>query len=406
MSRCFARLNYSQLVTTNFLLFALPSLGIIQQSVSNNIRILITQSHMGLGSIFRKRTHLVGIDIGASAVKLVEFDLSGEQPVLVAMGSAPLNGEVFQGNVIVKPELVTEQIQALISENAREGEVLVVTALPGPSVFIKRAKIARVASNEIEGHIRMEAGNLIPHNIDAVKLDYNIIGESADDQLDVVLVAAKNEIVESFSEMFAEAGITLAVLDVEYFALQNIFETRYPELKASTVALIDVGHRYSAVNICRGGDSLFSGDISSGGKSFIEALAEGAGISVDKAGEALRRMKTVPEGEMGEVVNQIVDQMATEFNRQLSFFWNASGADAGIDRIMLSGGASLVPGLAVLIKERTGIEVSTLDPFRGVEIGASLEAAEVELQAPFMAIAAGLALRAPGDRQSKEVVND
>jgi type IV pilus assembly protein PilM len=359
---------------------------------------------MGWKDLFVKKESLISIDIGSSGIKLLELDMTGEKPSLVNLGMVPLTGEVFANNVITKTEKVSEQIASLLETNAITDKRVVV-AIPGPSVFTKKIKMAKMSPAELHTNIYFEAGNFIPHNIDAVRMDYHVLGESGKNQLDVLVVAVKNEIIDSFLNTMSMSGLETAVVDVDYFALQNMFELCYPELKSKTIALINIGARYSSINICRNGDSLFTGDIVVGGRLFTEAIAESTGLSVDEAEKLKKKGATAktPDIEtMQDVIDKKVEYVASEFNRQLSFFWNASGSDEGIDQILLTGGGSQIPGLVEELSEKTGIECSIINPFKGVHCGETFDKAYIAEMGPLMSINVGLAIRQPGDKINSE----
>lgn len=355
---------------------------------------------MSWKDLFKKNETLISIDIGASAVKLLELDLTDpDSPSILNIGVAPLSGDIFSNNMITKTEKVAEQISSLIEANSIADKRAVV-ALPGPSVFTKKIKMPKVSLNELQSSIYFEASNFIPHNIDAVKLDYHILGESGKNQLDVLVVAVKNEIIDSFIDTLSLAGLEAAVVDVDYFALQNMFELCYPEHFDKTTALINVGSRYSSINICRRGESLFTGDIGVGGKLFSDAIAEAIGVTPEEA-EKLKRTADSSVAEydtIQEAIDKKVEYVASEFNRQLSFFWNASGSDEGIDSIMLTGGSSLIPRLAEDLAEKTGLECGTIDCFRRLKYGEGFDPEYLKQLSPIMSINVGMGIRQPGDK--------
>ena len=357
---------------------------------------------MGLLDFFSKVEPLVAIDIGSTGVKLIELDISGDKPKLINLGYSPISEDVFSNNVLSKPEVVAEKLGALL-ESAGVSDKRVVVAMPGPSVFTKRITTAKADPKELAQNIQFEAGSFIPHNIDEVKLDYHIIGDAGKGKLDVLVVAVKNEIIDSFTECLSMCGLEPAVIDVDCYALQNMFELGYAEQLPQTVALINIGARYSSINICRGGKSLFTGDISLGGKVFTDAIAQELNVSAADA-ELLKRGKGAPPSLQltKEVIDKNVEYVASELNRQLSFFWNASGAEDGIERILVSGGGSQVLGLIDELREKTGLQCEFLDPFRGIEIGSSVDAQQVKDTAALMSICVGMGIRQPGDRESVE----
>ena len=362
---------------------------------------------MVLSKLFKKTETLVSVDIGSTCVKLIEVDWSLERPRLVNLAFAPLSSEMFSNNQIIKPDEVGVILSDLF-EQAGVKDRRVVTAMPSPGVFTKRIKLSKVPLDELDSIVRLEASNFIPHNIDAVKLDYHIIGQPSRTQIDVLVVAVKNEVVESFLESFAIAGTDVAVVDVDYFALQNAYEACNPDGLSKTMALINVGHRFSSINICKNGASLFTGDIAVGGKAFTDALSEGSGISHKDAEQVKKEIWTKKTGNPDdlETLERQVEMVAGEFNRQLSFYWSASGADDGIDQILLTGGGSQVPGLVEDLAEKTGVDCSYFDPLLGIEVSADLEVEYVQQMRLQLAVAMGMALRVAGDKIIPEFMNN
>ncbi len=354
-----------------------------------------------LQGLFRKQESLIAIDIGATSVKLLELDISGDKPRLLNIGMSPLAGEIFTNNVIAKPEKVAEQVTALLEANSISDKRTVV-AMPAPAVFTKKIKTQKLPPDELGDNIQYEAANIIPHSIDAVRLDYHVIGNAGKNQLEVLVVAVKTEIIDSYMSCLGLAGLETAVVDIDHFALQNMFEMAVPNIGAKTTALINMGARYSAINICKEGNSLFTGDIPVGGRVFTDALMTELGVPVDVA-ESLKR----PNSDRGnhaaatqEILDKNVEYVASEFNRQLSFFWNASGAEEGIDQIYICGGGTLVPGIGREIAEKTGIECVSLDPLTAIDCGSNFDAQYLKDLSPFMGICVGMGTRQPGDKMS------
>lgn len=354
---------------------------------------------MSLLSLFKKKESLLSIDIGSSAVKLIELDIKGSQPRIVNIAMAPIPADCFSNNSIAKTDKVSEQITNLIEANSIAPR-RVATAVPAPSVFTKRVKVQKMSFAELGSYIELEASNLIPHSLDAVRLDYQVMGQTEDDQLDLLVVAVKNEIIDSYLEGLSLSGLETALVDVDYFALQNMFELGYSELHDKTVAIINIGARYSSVNICRQGGSLFTGDIAVGGRTVTDSLVEEMNLTIEEAEKIKRKAKLdEPEFEAARsVISKSIDYLATEFSRQLSFFWSAAGSEGGIDKIFLSGGGALLTGLSEEISTKTEIECERIDPFKGIDTGDTFEGDYLKEIAPYMGIAVGLGIRQLGDR--------
>ena len=356
-----------------------------------------------LKEYFKKPEPLVILDIGSTAVKMLEATPGAAVPEILNIAVAPFGEEVFNSNLISKPELVASKITQLLEENS-VGEKRVVISLPAPTVFTKIITMQHLPYKELEASIQFEAGRYVPDSLDAVKIDYHVLGDSGKNNMEVLLVAVKNEILNSFLDCLFLAGLEAAVVDVDYFALQNAFELSYPEEIDNTVALINIGARFSCVNICKEGKTLYSGAISVGGNLYTTAIASGLGISEQDA-EKLKRGNAVDvadQSKFKDILAEKTEQVASEFNRQLSLFWNASGIDEGIEKILVTGGGSLIPGLLDELTEKTGISCSYFDVFKGVEVGENFDLQGLEEIAPLMGICVGMATRQPSDKEKPD----
>ena len=296
-----------------------------------------------LDSLFNRSESLVAIDIGASAVKLVEIDNSGDKPVLLNIGIAPLAKSAVSNTMVKEPMEVSAKIASLIESNGIVDK-RVVSAIPSPSVFTKQIRLQKMSEKELRENLQFEAANYIPHNIADVKMDYFVMGADGTSHMKVLLVAAKNEIVDTYVQSVALAGLEAAIIDVDSYALQSIVEALYPHYSDKTVAVVDVGARFSTVSIFREGRSLFTGDIGVGGHSISEDISAQLDVTFTEA-EKLKISRgsgSDHESTVLEILDQSVEHFTSEIQRQLTFFWNAVEADGVIDLILVTGGGGLI----------------------------------------------------------------
>lgn len=317
---------------------------------------------MGLFDFLNTYEQTLAVDIGSSGVKMMEIDTSDGTPRLMQIGTTPLPPEAFSNNQIMRPDIVGEQIGLLIGKAGFESR-LAVAGVPGPSVFTKKIVMPKSEPEAFSANIALEAGNVIPHSLDAVRLDYHILGEPTPGQVEVLLVAVRNEVIDSFTAALISAGLEPTIIDVDQFAAQNAFEYAMPEAVSQTVALLDIGQRYCGVNLCRDGKSLFLGDVNMAGGKAVDALA-------------------------------------AELCRQISFFWNASGAEGGVDKIVAAGGGALMPGLIEALAEKSSLPTVALNPFARLELGEGVDPVSVKQLGPLMAVACGLGLRQLADKDT------
>ena len=342
----------------------------------------------------------VSIDIGTSAIKLMVLDLSSSRPRLLGVAVVPTPAHAITNHTVVKPEQVGQAIRAALETNDIKAK-RAVFALPGPCAFTKKISIPYASLKDLEMSISFEARNYIPHNIGAVRLDFQVLKTNAASTMEVLLVAVKNEIVDSYVAAVTNAGLEPAIADVDYFALENMFELSYPEDVKRSVCLVNVGARYTSVNLIDCGESVFTGDVGVGGRLFTDALCETLGLEPLQAEQA--KSGEVPDGVdvnlLQETLDRTTEHLASEIQRQLGFFWNAAATDRSIEAIYMSGGGAQVSGLVEELSTKTGIPCSFVDAFRGVQVGDDFDADYLAEVAPAMAVSVGLAGRRFGDKR-------
>ena len=133
---------------------------------------------------------IVSVDIGTSTIKVVELDPTSDTPKLLSAGVAPSPAGLFTNNVITDPASVAKVIQNLIESNGIKA-TKVATAVSGPCAFVKKITVGLMDLKDLDSNIGFEAGNVIPHNINDVFLDYQVVSSNGTNAMDVVVVAVK-----------------------------------------------------------------------------------------------------------------------------------------------------------------------------------------------------------------------
>ena len=360
-----------------------------------------------------KNELLVSVDIGTSAIKVMQLDVSGHKPVLMSAGITPTPAGAFTNHSIVRTKEVGEAIRSVLEANEITTR-RAVTAVPGPCAFTKKISIAYTDSKDLANNIGFEASNYIPHSIDAVRLDYQILKTNGKSSMDVLLVAVKNEIIDSFVAALNAADLEPAIMDVDYFALDNMFGMSYGngtkhEAKHGTkgddkkvVAIVNIGAKFTSVNIIQNGESLFTGDVGVGGRLYTDALCETLEIKPKEAENAKMGIasETIDQNLLQETLDRTTEHVASELHRQIGFFWNAAATDRSIETIYLVGGASQVSGLKEELASRTGISCVAMDVFQGIECPDAFDAEYLSEIGPSMGVCVGLAGRRLGDKRN------
>jgi type IV pilus assembly protein PilM len=207
--------------------------------------------------------------------------------------------------------------------------------------------------------------------------------------------------INDYTAVCAEAGLTVTVVDVDAFAVQNAFEANY-EPAEGTVVLVNVGAAVSNINVLAHGTTTFTRDVTMGGNAFTEEIQKQLNVSYEEA-EALKiggqgESDAVLPQEVERVIQGVAEQMAGEIQRSLDFY-AATAADQRISKLYLSGGTARLPALMKAIEARAGVPVEVLNPFRGIDIDHKrFDPAILAGASASAAVAVGLALRRPGDK--------
>lgn len=342
---------------------------------------------------------ILGLDIGSSSVKAVELEASSGKYKLTGFGYAPLPSEaIVQGSFMNAPAIAAAIREACDAGGIKAKEVA--SSVSGHSVIVKRISLPIQSEDELDETIRWEAEQYIPFDINEVNIDHQVLQEdSLEGQMDVILVAAKKDLIDDYTSVIADAGLSLAILDVDSFAVGNMYEYCYDPSESSTVALVDIGASVINMNVMTGSIPAFTRDITTGGNQYTEEIQKTLGISSEEAerlkvgGTATGASKDVVPQEVEEAMRGVSETLLGEIQRSLDFY-RATTSSGTLERMILCGGAARVPGLERLFQEKVEIPVEIADPFAKVQI-ATRSASEEQLRelAPSLCVSLGLAMR-------------
>ncbi len=344
----------------------------------------------------KKRPQVVGLDIGSSFVKAVELRPVGNDFELVGFGMAPVPNGALEGGEIKQPAGVQAAIRQALEQGRIEATDAVI-GMSGGAVIAKRVTLPKMSEAELAESIRWEAEQHIPFDIDDVELDFQVLRQDGP-QLEVMLVAVKKGKVQSYVDVVAEAGLNVVVADVDVFALETQYEANFSGDR-EVVALVNIGHETTNTNILQGGQNVYARDVFVGGKQYSTTIAQRFDLSLPDA-DALVRGKegSVSWAEIEPVLDLVSQELGQEIQRTLDYFGTTAEHER-IQRIFLSGGCALIPGLQDFLSSQWGIEVLQADPFKRVKLASGLNAEVVHKLAPLATVATGLAMRYPADRK-------
>ncbi len=348
---------------------------------------------------FTKKQSLVGLDIGSHTVKAVELEAQPNRGHrLVNYGiSAPLAEAIVDGEIMDR-QLVTDTVSNLLESRGIVARN-VVAAVSGRAVIVKKITMNRLSEEDAQQAIYWEAEQHVPYDINDVSLDFAILGPAADPkQMQVLLVAAKKDMVTSFADLIREAGLEPIVVDVDSFAIQNALEANYDFQPEEVVAILNVGAEITNINIVQGGVPYFTKDLQVGGNGFVDAVQRRFNLSQSEAAAAVRG-EAGAELEVAPVVEQACEPLATALERAQAYL-RTTGEAGAVTRIMLCGGGSLTPGITDFLHRRFSVPTEIANPLARISYDPSLFAGQdVNKVAPFLTVGIGLSLRRLGDKR-------
>lgn len=336
----------------------------------------------------------IGLSLGSSSIKLVELKKSGKTWKLIHFGMVQLPDEVIVNREITNNIAVVESLKTLIHQLKLKSKS-VCTALSGTSLIIKRMTLEVANAREIQDQVFWEAEQYLPFDVSEVVMDFQILSRAKDNKTDVLLVAVKRSVLDSYMSCISEAGLKAKVVDVDFFALQNLFEANYPVSPSEAVAIVDVGATSLKLVIVHGGIPVFTKDSSLGGRNATVEIQRQLNLSFVDA-ETLKvsgQQNAVPQ-EVSELLRMSAENIATDIKRSIDFY-NASSNKAPVSYILLAGGGAKLSGLSKVVEDTVGLPTQMINPFNAISYDPEIFTPDyVAAIAPIAAIPLGLALRA------------
>jgi type IV pilus assembly protein PilM len=349
--------------------------------------------------IFGKKD-IIGLDIGSKHIKVVQLKESKGSYSLHRLGITTLEPELIVDGSILDSSRVVEAIKELITNTDIKTKDTTLSVSGHSSVIIKRVTLPQMSEDELEESIKFEAEQYIPFDIEDVNLDSQILGLAEEDNMmDVLIVAVKRDKINEYVSVVTEAGLNPVIVDVDAFALENMYELNYEIKEEENIALVNIGASMINMNILKGGMSVFTRDSSVGGNLHTEALQKEFTISYTNS-EKLKRegsMEGISQEDVTAALISASEDIIAEISRSFDYFRDTTNI-MNIDGIILSGGGALTRDFAVLLSERVGIDVKVTEPFKNVLIPDNFDREYLEKVEPLVSVAIGLALRRVGDK--------
>ena len=337
---------------------------------------------------------VVGLDIGSHAVKVCQLKRTSNGYAIVTLGSTVLPEGAVDDGTLNDPETVSKAIADLFS-NLKIKNRKVGFSISGYSVIVKKVNLAVMENAQLEEHIMAEAEQYIPFDIEDVYLDFQDLKTNTKgaDRTDVMLVAAKKEVVDDYLEMLQSINLNPVIVDVDGFALENCFEHNYG--KDENVALVDIGAAKMNINIISQGISVVARDIVVGSRQLTEQIQNNFDIEFEEAENI--KLGLVPAGEKSREIEGIFSTTCTQWVLEVKKaidLYHANHPDQPLKKLILSGGGAKVSGFPDFLAQETALEVELFNPFQKMTTNPrAIDPDYLFSVGPEMTIVTGIALR-------------
>ncbi|MCZ6525183.1 MAG: pilus assembly protein PilM [Gammaproteobacteria bacterium] len=345
----------------------------------------------------KKSAPVVGIDISATAIKLLELSRSGGRYRVESYAVEPLPPDSVVDKNITDIDAVGEAIGRAVKKSGTKTKHAA-AAVAGSAVITKLIEMpANLSDSDMESQLQVEADQYIPFPLDEVALDFEVLGISADnpDRVDVLLAASRSDNVDVRVGALEIGGLTAKVIDVEAFALENTVSMLAANLFDSgedkIIAIADVGSSVTTFSVLENLKIIYSREQQFGGAQLTEDIQRRYGLSYEEAGLA-KRQGGLPENYVPEVLEPFKESMSQQISRAQQFFFSSSQI-ASIDHLILAGGCSSVEGVAELIESKLGVPTTVANPFADMSVSSRIPTQSLSNDAPALMVSCGLALR-------------
>jgi type IV pilus assembly protein PilM len=350
---------------------------------------------------FSGNKRIAGLDIGSSSLKLVEIADGPEGYSLLNFTQLPLPRGVITEGLINDPLVLTGKIKELIKQSGCKARK-VVTSLSGYSVILKKIGFPAMDEESLRELISDEIEKYLPFgDMKEVNFDFQILGDSeaGPGQMEVLLAAAKKEVVIGYIEAIQKAGLEVVIMDVDSFALETMYEENYDFGPDDVVILVNIGASMTNINVLRGGMSIFTRDFSVGGNSITEYIRDKRGLSLEEAEKIkLGLLKQKGESTAGDDVDHCAESLLLEIERSVDYF-RSTYPGKYIKQVLLCGGSAKYPGMDSILMQRLNIACEIANPFKNIGYDRKVFGpSDIENIGPQAAVGVGLALRRVGDK--------
>lgn len=337
----------------------------------------------------------VGLDIGANSIKMVKLNHTKGGYSVGALALRELPPEAIVCDEIRDREAVIFNIQSVADEcdlNAKD----VVVSISGHALITDKLIIDKKTGAEAEQAILFEAEQRSPFDVDDVALDHHVIRTNEEtNKMDVLLVAARKEFLQSFLGLVRDCGLHPVAVDTDAFAVYNAYVNNYEVDPNRTTVLVNIGHDVTNVLYIHDGYYHSTRDLSVGTRAIFNAIQQEFRLNHELTTRAIqgRTEGAIDQDMLKATIVSASEEMINSLELAFNYFKSQAKTEA-IEWMVLSGGGALIPYLPEFVQSKLQIPLEIFNPLRNVEFDPErLEGLEPEKIAPILAVPIGMAMR-------------
>ncbi len=332
-----------------------------------------------------------GLDIGTSAVRIVELRGGGPVKQLVRYGYVPIDIKLSMSDAKADQQKVAQIIQDLLSQ-ARVSSRNVVVGIPSQRVFTTVVDIDKIDEHELEQSIKYQADSIIPTSIEESKIDWAVLGDSPKEQgkVEILLTSVPTKYIEGHLDLLESIGLNVIAFEPDNLALTRALVA--PDATAPQMVL-DVGHNSTDLVITMNGAPRLTRSIATGSEAIVRAAMQNLSIDQLQANQFVYKFGLSKDRLEGQIFNAIigtVDILTSEVEKSIKFF--ANRYQTNLERIIVAGAAAVLPEMPAYIATKAGLNVEIGNAWRNVNPG-SAQQSDLMAMSPYFGVAAGLAER-------------
>jgi len=342
--------------------------------------------------LFPQEDNYFGLDIGNSSIKIAQLREIHGRPSLVTYGDIDIPANLATSDSEIDQAKLSEIIKQL-SDDAKVTSKNVVAGLSSSRSYVAIIKTPKLSHNELSESISFQADKVIPMDISQVKLDWAVINENNEaNELEVLIVAAPNNIANKYLNVVQKAGLELMALEINPIAQARSLISLTDNPKC--VVIVDIGSIASDLSIVYDGVPRLVRSIAVGSRVMNRVISQNLSVDEAQADQFLKKFgmdDTKIEGQVFRTLKPLADQLVEEINKSITYFQEKND-NKKVEKIVLTGGTTALPGLPIYLANATGLTVEIGNPWQNISYPKELQDSLASLSLNY-ATAIGLAMR-------------